>query len=170
MTRINQPRANYSTPEPPPIANNNPSIHDLVIKDFEDRKQFGLEKYGKPLQAGNGRSLVDAYQESIDLTCYLRKELEEQNAIIKALLLMVQQYLSISRDGDLSHWHMTAGEVTLDLLEALGYVQPNKLLPEAWQFTEKAIAALEDKPFSPGATKSAPPPSPKPKTTQPLFY
>jgi hypothetical protein len=143
MTRINHTHANYSTPEPPPIANSNPSVHDLVIEDMKERKQFGLEKYGKPLQAGNGRSLVDAYQESIDLTCYLRKELEEQNAIIKALLLMVQQYLSISRDGNLSHWHMTAGEVTLDLLESLGYVQPNKLLPEAWQFTQKAIDLME---------------------------
>jgi hypothetical protein len=144
MTRTYQTRAYYSTPEPPPVANNNPSVHDLVIIDIKDRKQFGFEKYGKPLQAGNGRSLVDAYQESLDLACYLRKELEEQNSIINALLLMAQQYLSVRESPrNLMTMNMTAGEVTLDLLESLGYVEPNKALPEAWQFTQKAIDLME---------------------------
>ena len=71
-------RASYSVPEPDPIANENPSIHDLVIQDLEDRKQFGLKKYGVPLQAGNGRKpLVDAYQEILDLVVYLRQHIEE---------------------------------------------------------------------------------------------
>jgi hypothetical protein len=167
MTRTYQARAYYSTPEPPPIANNNPSIHDLVIQDMQDRKQFGLDKYGTILQACNGRkTVVDLHQELLDAVVYSRSLIEEQNAIIKALLLMCQQYLSISKDNDLSHWHMTAGEFTLDLLESLGYVQPNKALPEAWQFTEKAIAMLDDKPLSTGTIRPAPPPSPKPKTTQ----
>lgn len=78
MTRTYKTRAFYSTPEPPPTPNNNPSIHDLVIADIEDRKQFGLEKYGTTLQAGNGRrSLVDAYQEILDLAVYLRQHIEE---------------------------------------------------------------------------------------------
>ena len=78
MTAISNPRANHSRPEPPPIANDNPSIHDLVVADIEDRKQFGLEKYGTTLQAGNGRrSLVDAYQEILDLAVYLRQHIEE---------------------------------------------------------------------------------------------
>ena len=60
------------------MPNDNPSIHDLVIKDIEDRKQFGLEKYGTLLQAGNGRkTLNDAYQEVLDLAAYLRLAIEE---------------------------------------------------------------------------------------------
>ena len=71
-------RANYSVPEPTPKANNNPSIHDLVIQDIQDRKNFGLQKYGTTLQAGNGRKgLVDAYQEALDLCCYLKQVIEE---------------------------------------------------------------------------------------------
>lgn len=71
---------NYSAPEPAPVANDNPSIHDLVIDDMKARKQFGLDKYGTLLQAGNGRkSLVDAYQETLDLCVYLRQFIEEQN-------------------------------------------------------------------------------------------
>lgn len=70
--------SNYSIPEPKPIANDAPSIHDLVIRDIEDRKQFGLQKYGTTLQPGNGRrSLVDAYQEVLDLAVYLRQHFEE---------------------------------------------------------------------------------------------
>jgi len=79
MTRLSSNgRANYSVPEPPPLNGDRQSIHDLVISDIEDRKQFGLEKYGTTLQAGNGRrSLVDAYQEILDLAVYLRQYIEE---------------------------------------------------------------------------------------------
>jgi hypothetical protein len=71
---------NYSTPEPHPIANTNPSIHDLVIQDVQDRKAFGLSKYGTILQANNGRkSLIDLYQELLDAACYCRLLIEEEN-------------------------------------------------------------------------------------------
>lgn len=145
MTRINHTHANHSIPEPPPIANNNPSVHDLVIKDVQDRKQFGLDKYGTLLQLGNGRkTAVDLHQELLDAVVYSRLLIEEQNAIIKALLLMVQQYLSVSESSDdLSHWHMTAGEFTLNLLESLGYVKPHETLLNSWQFTQKAIDLME---------------------------
>lgn len=71
---------NYSVPEPLPLNNTSKSIHDLVISDIEDRKEFGLAKYGTTLQAGNGRNaLLDAYQEALDLACYLRQALEESD-------------------------------------------------------------------------------------------
>jgi len=156
VTRTYQTRAYYSTPEPPPKPNNNPSIHDLVIKDMEDRKAFGLEKYGTILQACNGRkTAVDLHQELLDAVVYSRSLIEEQNAIIRALLLMVQQYLSVEQEpGGLSHWFMTAGEFTLDLLESLGYVEPQKERPEFWQFTQKAIELMDDQPPSPGASNA----------------
>lgn len=67
-----------STPEPPPTATDGPSMHDLVCDDLQERKRFGLAKYGTTLQAHNGRrSLVDAYQEALDLAAYLRQALEE---------------------------------------------------------------------------------------------
>lgn len=66
--------------EPAPVPNDKPSIHDLVIRDMESRKAFGLAKYGTILQAGNGRkALKDAYEEVLDLAVYLRQELEERN-------------------------------------------------------------------------------------------
>jgi hypothetical protein len=81
--------------EPDPIANDNESIHDLVcddlhfntdpfsnkvIADLEERRRFGLEKYGTVLQSFNGRdALVDAYQEALDLLVYLKQELEESD-------------------------------------------------------------------------------------------
>lgn len=53
-------------------------MHDLVIKDMEARKGFGLEKYGTILQAHNGRNpLKDAYEEVLDLAVYLRQRLYE---------------------------------------------------------------------------------------------
>ena len=58
--------------QPAPVANDKPSIHDLVVEAVLERKKFGLEKYGTYLQAGNGRkSLKDALEEILDLACYL---------------------------------------------------------------------------------------------------
>lgn len=73
---------NYSQPEPNPMPNDNPSIHDLVIQDIADRKLFGFNKYGTYLQAGNGRkSLNDMYQELLDACCYCRLLIEESKRL-----------------------------------------------------------------------------------------
>lgn len=60
-------------------------MHDLVIADLAERKAHGLRKYGSLLQTNNGRSyLQDAYEESLDLTCYLRGAVEEERAALAA--------------------------------------------------------------------------------------
>lgn len=47
---------------------------NLVLTDMAARNEFGIAKYGVPLQSHNGRdALVDAYQEVLDLTAYLRQ-------------------------------------------------------------------------------------------------
>lgn len=62
-----------------PIVNDNKFIQDMVIEDIEERKQFGIRKYGTALQAGNGRNhLQDAYEEVLDLVVYLRGVTEEE--------------------------------------------------------------------------------------------
>lgn len=50
-----------------------------VIRDMEERRQFGIEKYGTPVQAFNGRNaILDAYQEALDLCVYFKQALIEQ--------------------------------------------------------------------------------------------
>lgn len=62
-----------------PTPNNHPCIQDLVIKDIQDRKKVGIERYGTVLQPFNGRSaLMDAYQEALDLAVYLKQLLYEE--------------------------------------------------------------------------------------------
>lgn len=65
--------------QPPPVPASGRPIWSLVIEDMHDRDRLGRERYGTPLQAGNGRdALVDAYQEALDLAVYLRQEIEER--------------------------------------------------------------------------------------------
>ena len=94
---LNNGGKDLATYEPDPEPNEGPSMHDLVIndlkhhwehhsrfviKDVEDRKQFGLDKYGTVLQTNNGRNaLVDAYQESLDLLVYMKQAMEENQMI-----------------------------------------------------------------------------------------
>lgn len=66
--------------QPPPLTNDLPAIQDLVQADIGKRKQVGIERYGTPLQAFNGRdALTDAYEEALDLCQYLRQALFERD-------------------------------------------------------------------------------------------
>ena len=62
-----------------PIPNKEVSCWDLVLADMHERDKIGRERYKTPLQPNNGRDpLVDAYQESLDQSVYLRQEIEER--------------------------------------------------------------------------------------------
>lgn len=64
--------------QPPPKPSSG-DIWRLVIDDMEARRAIGIERYGTPLQAHNGRdALIDAYQEALDLCVYLRQAIEER--------------------------------------------------------------------------------------------
>ena len=66
-------------PQPPPAASSG-DVWSMVVKDMEARRQFGIDKYGTPLQVGNGRNhLIDLYQELLDAVVYLRAEIEQRN-------------------------------------------------------------------------------------------
>jgi len=80
-----------------PVPTDEESAHDLVLADLrtrgdltpalqadlEARKALGLERYGTILQPHNGRdSLVDAYQEALDLVAYLRNEIQLRASLV----------------------------------------------------------------------------------------
>lgn len=65
--------------QPLPVASNTPIMHRLVQDDLEARLKIGVDRYGQPLQAFNGRNaLRDAYEEILDLAVYLRQAIFEQ--------------------------------------------------------------------------------------------
>lgn len=69
-----------ATEQAAPIPASGRPIADLVAEDIAARKAAGIERYGVPLQAHNGRdALLDAYQEALDLACYLRQALAERD-------------------------------------------------------------------------------------------
>lgn len=50
-----------------------------VMKDLVDRMAKGTKEYGVPLHTNNGRcALQDAYEEVLDLACYLKQAMMEQ--------------------------------------------------------------------------------------------
>ena len=76
---IQEPTKQRPGDQPLPVHTGGEAIQDLVIQDIEDRKRIGLERYGTLLQAHNGRdSLLDAYEEAIDLSLYLKQALVER--------------------------------------------------------------------------------------------
>lgn len=54
------------------------SIQHMVRVDLEYRERLGRERYGTSLYPYNGReAILDAYEEALDLCCYLRQVIEE---------------------------------------------------------------------------------------------
>lgn len=80
--RRRQPMPTLNDPQPlpqPSLGSLQGAAHWLVCADLLERAAMGQAKYGTPLQVDNGRNhLVDAYQELLDLLCYLRMAIEEQ--------------------------------------------------------------------------------------------
>lgn len=66
--------------QPAPIKNEKAALWPMVVKDMQERDKFGREKYGTPLQPMNGRdALIDAYEEVLDLSVYLKQVQEEHH-------------------------------------------------------------------------------------------
>lgn len=64
--------------QPLPTVNNQPDVQSQVIADLRARRAIGVQRYGTPLQPFNGRdALQDAYEEALDLACYLRQAIIE---------------------------------------------------------------------------------------------
>ncbi|MBU6364809.1 MAG: hypothetical protein KJT01_01230 [Gemmatimonadetes bacterium] len=68
-------------PQPPPTpaagdvwADLIPNLPDILRPYATERRAQGIERYGTPLQADNGRdALADAFQEELDRIAYLRQ-------------------------------------------------------------------------------------------------
>jgi hypothetical protein len=63
-----------------PVPNDAPDVQSMVIADIRRRREVGIERYGTALQPHNGRdALRDAYEEALDLACYLRQAMAERD-------------------------------------------------------------------------------------------
>jgi hypothetical protein len=68
------------TEQPLPVPNEHPSIQSLVRDDLDCRELLGIQRYGTSLQPHNGRdALRDAYEEALDLACYLKQSIVERD-------------------------------------------------------------------------------------------
>ena len=55
-------------------------MHDLVCDDMQARKTIGIQRYGRALQANNGRDgLRDHYEELLDACAYARQLIYERD-------------------------------------------------------------------------------------------
>lgn len=73
------PETDLSTEQQMPVPNNSPSVQGMVRADLETRERIGIQRYGTALQPYNGRdALRDAYEEALDLSCYLRQAIVER--------------------------------------------------------------------------------------------
>lgn len=60
------------------------SIHDAVMQDLMERKAVGLKTYGRALTADSPEDMLQmAYEEALDMACYLKTEIEKQKRLVQ---------------------------------------------------------------------------------------
>lgn len=88
---------------------NSESIHDLVGRDLEERKRLGLRTYGRYLTTDSPEDMLTmAYEEALDLCCYLRTEIEKQKHGEQALSRPEEE--SIPDRGEYTDVYISPGE------------------------------------------------------------
>jgi predicted nucleic-acid-binding Zn-ribbon protein len=105
-------------------------VTSAVIADLQARSEAGEKKYGTRLKTFNGRTaLVDAYQEALDLSVYLKQKLLEESgssgeASIKAqcpkcggVKFSVQEYIVHSGEVEDGVLHVKQRDNGLSLIE-----------------------------------------------------
>lgn len=58
-------------------------VQEVMIRSIEERRDYGTRKYGRPLEAHNGRdALTDAWEEALDLLTYLTQMRLERGDVL----------------------------------------------------------------------------------------
>jgi hypothetical protein len=89
--------SDLSTVQQMPVPNDSPSVQGMVRADLETREAIGVDRYGTALQPHNGRDMLrDAYEEVLDLACYLRGAIAERpREDVDAAVAEVRQALGV---------------------------------------------------------------------------
>ena len=67
-------------------------VIDGVWDDLHKRLEKGIETYGTPLTTFNGRnSLLDAYEEVLDLAMYIKQRMMEDRIITEAVMVIINE-------------------------------------------------------------------------------
>ena len=143
------------TPEPPPTKGEGDVwaeiIETLPAGPLREacvaRRQMGLDKYGQPLQRGDGRShAVDEAQEYLDAAAYRAARLGAHDERVGVLLRWAGECLGLDVDPDVVQVvrHRDSGELVLVLTDREGapcpivpskitYIEPSNV-GGAWVF------------------------------------
>ena len=73
-----------------------------IYQDLYDRNTRGLDKYGHLLDDNNYQDMLQhAYEEALDLTQYLKKEIDNKNTILK----LIKKYPNDQDLGEAVRYH-----------------------------------------------------------------
>lgn len=73
-----------------------PDDQSLIIADLEERRRLGIERYGQGHRPFNGRdTLLDMYEEQLDLLVYLRSIRRSSEATREELVTVVARAIEV---------------------------------------------------------------------------
>lgn len=81
MSDIRDPLRDQPLPQPGGLP-----VQDALILAIRERREYGIRKYGRPLETNNGRdALADAWEEALDLLTYLTQVRLERGDVLPGM-------------------------------------------------------------------------------------
>lgn len=81
MGDIRDPERDQPLPRPGGLP-----VQEIMIRAIAERREYGIRKYGRPLETHNGRdALKDAWEEALDLFTYLTQARLERGDILPGM-------------------------------------------------------------------------------------
>lgn len=66
--------------------------HDSLLELFKERREIGIKRYGTPLQAFNGRNVIeDLLAEKFDSLAYIEQTIVEKPALTRTMIKMFEE-------------------------------------------------------------------------------
>lgn len=82
MGDIRDPERDQQLPAPGRLP-----VQDIMIRAIGERREYGIRKYGRPLETHNGRdALKDAWEEALDLFTYLTQVRLERGDVLPGMV------------------------------------------------------------------------------------
>lgn len=81
MSDVRDPERDQPLPRPGGLP-----VQAILIRAIQERMQFGIRKYGRPLETNNGRDpLRDMWEEMLDMVSYFTQYVLEQGVVLPGM-------------------------------------------------------------------------------------
>lgn len=129
-------------------------VQAVLIEALKQRMEFGLRKYGRPLETHNGRDpLRDMWEEMLDMVSYFTQYILEQGVELPGLEKFAKKFVPEPEPGGGATWRGPRADLFI-LDEAVGSLSEGDGLTGGSPLIPSACTLCRHEPHMPGMCRA----------------